>query len=90
MMLAMVMMLIAGVVLAMVLIENVLKLLLMMEQLGECKLSTAMAVAIAKEQSHTVLCVAVERGLAISIAKWAMALGDQQGTVPYWTPGTLQ
>ena len=64
------MVLIAGVVLTMVLIENVLMLLMMIEQL-ECKPTTA----IAKQQSHTVLGVAVERGPAITITKWAMALG---------------
>ena len=68
MVLVMVMVLIAGVVLAMVLIENVLMLLLMIEQLVECKLPTAMIVSITKQQSHTVLGVTVERGLAIAIS----------------------
>ena len=56
------MVLIAGVVLAMVLTKNVLTLLLMIEQL-ECKPTTA----IAKQQSHTVLCAAVERRPAIAM-----------------------
>ena len=53
-----------GLVLAMVLIENVLILLLMIEQL-ECK----PAISIAKQQSHTVLGVAMERRPAITITK---------------------
>ena len=47
------MVLIASVVLAMVLIETVLTLLLMIEQL-ECEPTTAMAVAIGKQQSRTI------------------------------------
>ena len=54
------------VVLAMVLIETVWTLLLMIEQL-ECKLTTTMAMAIAKQQSRTLLVIAVEGGLAITI-----------------------
>ena len=62
MVLVMVKVLIAGAVLAMVLIENVLTLLLMIEQL-ECKPATA----ISKQQPHTVLGVAVERRPAIAM-----------------------
>ena len=61
--------------LPMVLIENMLKLLLMTEQL-ECKPTTTMAMAIAKQQSHTVLVgVAVEHEPAITMPRWVMALG---------------
>ena len=42
------------VVLIMVLIETVLTLLLMIEQLPECKATTAMSMAITKQQSHTI------------------------------------
>ena len=80
-----IMVLIEDVVLAMALIEDVLTLLLMIVQL-ECKLTTA----IAKQQSHIVLGVAVERGPAITITKLAMALGRQQGTRPCRTPRTIQ
>ena len=83
------MVLIEDVVLAMVLIEDVLMLLMMIEQL-ECKPTTTMAMAIARQQSHTVLGVAVERRPAITITKWAMALGRQQGTRPCRTPTTVQ
>ena len=38
--------------------------------------------------SNTVL--TVERRPAITITKWAMALGHQQGTRPWRTPGTIQ
>ena len=41
-----------------------------------------MAMAITKHQSHTVLGFAVERRPTITITKWAMALGRQQGTQP--------
>ena len=71
-------------VLAMVLIEDVLTLLLMMiEQLVEYKPTTTMAMAIARQQSRTVLGVPVESRPAITIIKWTMALGRQQGTGPW-------
>ena len=76
-------------VLAMVLIENELTLLLMIEQ-PERKLTTTIAMTIAKQRSHTVLGVPVERGTAITIIKWAMALGHQQGTRQYRTQGKIQ
>ena len=59
------MVLIEEVVLAMVLIEDVLALLTMIEQL-ECKPPTTKAMEIAKQQSHTVLGVAVECGPTIT------------------------
>ena len=73
-----------GVVLTMVLIENVmamvsiedmLTLLMMIEQL-ECKSTTPMAMAIAKQQSHTILGVPSDREPAITITR-AVALGHQ-------------
>ena len=39
---------------------------------------------------NTVLGVAVERGKAIAITKWAMALGRQRGTRHCWTLGAIQ
>ena len=59
------MVLIEDVVLPMVVIENVLMLLLMIER-QERKPTTAMVMVITKQQSHTVLGVAVERGPAIA------------------------
>ena len=85
-----VMVLIADVVLAMVLIENALTLLLMIEHQPERKLTTAMAMVTPKQQSNTVLGVAVEREPAITITTCAMALGRQQGARPCWTSGAIQ
>ena len=73
-------------VLSIALIENMLALLLMIEQL-ECKPTTAMAMAIVKQQSHTVLGVVVECRPVITITKWDMTLGCQQGTRPCQMPG---
>ena len=78
-------------VLAMVLIEDVLTLLMMTEQL-EYKPTTTKAMAIAKQQSHTVLGVAVECGPTITFRTWAMALGRQQRIItrPCRTSWTIQ
>ena len=74
--------------LAIVLIENMLTWLFIIEHQPERKLTTAMAMATPKQQSNTVSGVAVERRLAITITKWAMAFGHQQGTRLCQTPGT--
>ena len=83
------MFLISDVVLAIILKENMIKILLMIEQL-ECKPTTEMAMAIAKQQFHTVFGVAVECRAAITMTKWAMAFRRQQGTRPCQTPRTVQ
>ena len=62
----------------MVSIEDVLTLLMMIEQL-EFKPTTIKAMAIVKQQSHTVPDVAVECGPAILFTTWAMALGVSKG-----------
>ena len=72
--------------------RDVLTLLLMIEQ-PECKPTTTTAVVFAKQQSRTVLIVAVERRPASTITTWAMALGHQQGTTrnrPCRTSKTIQ
>ena len=60
------MVLIEDVVVTIVLIENALTLLMMIEHQPEHKPTTAMAMAIPKQQSNTVLGVAVEYGPAIA------------------------
>ena len=73
-------------VLAMVLAEDVLMLLLMIEQL-ECKPTTTMAMAIARQQLQTLSDVVAERGPAVNNGYHKMG---QQGKRPCLTPGTIQ
>ena len=92
------MILIVGAVLAMVLIENVSTLLMMIEQLecgngldrGGC-FEVVDDDRATRMQTNNHNGVAVERGQAITITKWAMVLGHQQGTTrSCWTPETIQ
>ena len=81
------MVLIVNVVLAMVLIADVLALLIMIAQ-PERKPTTAIAMAMPKQQSHTVSDVAAEHGPANNDSH-NLKMG-QQATRPWRTPGTLQ
>ena len=93
--------LIADVVLAMVLIEDVLKLLLMMLIKTPAREVLALQVLLLLLKatprwnasslvvsSNTVL--AAKCGPTATITKWAMTLGHQQGTIPCRTPKTRQ
>ena len=71
-----IMVLIAGVVL----IDTVLTLLLMIEPQPERKPTTAMAVVTPKQQSNTVLGVAVERGPSIATIMAMICIAGQQAT----------
>ena len=73
--------------LAMVLEEDTLLLLLMMIEQLECEPTTPMAMAIARQKSHTVSDVAAEREPATNNGYYKMG---QQGTKPTRTPGTIQ